>query len=126
MAHPEITSAVDKCLIPFNVNGLAQAAALAALSDDAATEAQANIHAIRAERGRVAASLSADGWDIGDAQANFVWMHLGDRTDEVCIALEQRGVVVRPFSGVGVRVTIGTPAQNDRFLATLAEVARPD
>ena len=124
MAHPEITSAIDKCLIPFNVNGLAQAAALAALGDDAAAEAQANIDAIRAERGRVTAALAADGWDIPDAQANFVWIHLGDRTDEVCIALEQRGVVVRPFSGVGVRVTIGTPAQNDRFLATLAEVAQ--
>ena len=126
MAHPEITSAVDKCLIPFNVNGLAQAAALAALSDDALAEAQANIDAVKAERGRVVAALVADGWDIGDAQANFVWMHLGDRTDEVCIALEQRGVVVRPFSGVGVRVTIGTPAQNDRFLAALAEATQPD
>ena len=125
MAHPAVVSAIDKCLIPFNVNGLAQAAALAALGDDAAAEAQANIDAIRAERGRVAAALAADGWDIPDAQANFVWMQLGDRTDEVCIALEQRGVVVRPFSGVGVRVTIGTPAQNDRFLAALAEVARP-
>ena len=126
MAHPEITSAIDKCLIPFNVNGLAQAAALAALSDDAVTEAQANIDAIKAERGRVAAALAADGWDIGDAQANFVWIHLSDRTDEVCIALEQRGVVVRPFSGVGVRVTIGTPAQNDRFLAALAAATQPD
>ena len=125
MAHPEITSAIDKCLIPFNVNGLAQAAALAALGDDAAAEAQANIDAIRVERGRVAAALTDDGWDIPDAQANFVWIHVGDRTDEACIALEQRGVVVRPFSGVGVRVTIGTPAQNDRFLATLAEVAQP-
>ena len=125
MAHPEIVSAIDKCLIPFNVNGLAQAAALAALGADAHEEAQANIDSIRAERDRVATALVADGWEIPDCQANFVWMPLGDRTDEVCIALEQRGVVVRPFSGVGVRVTIGTPAQNDRFLATLAEVAEP-
>ena len=125
MAHPEIVSAIDKCLIPFNVNGLAQAAALAALSDGAATEAQANIDAIKAERGRVATALEAGGWDIPDAQANFVWLHLRDRTDDVCIALERRGVVVRPFSGVGIRVTIGTPAQNDRFLNTLAEVAQP-
>ena len=125
MAHPEIVSAIDKCLIPFNVNGLAQAAAMACLGDAAAGEAQANIDAIKAERARVAAALAADGWDIPDAQANFVWMHLGDRTDEVCIALERRGVVVRPFSRIGVRVTIGTPAQNDRFLTTLAEVARP-
>ena len=126
MAHPEVVSAIDKCLIPFNVNGLAQAAALAALEDDAAAEeAQANIDAIKVERARVAAALAADGWDVPDAQANFVWMHLGDRTDEVCIALERRGVVVRPFSGIGIRVTIGTPAQNDRFLTTLAEVAQP-
>ena len=125
MAHPEVVSAIDKCLIPFNVNGLAQAAALAALSDGATGEAQANIDTIKTERGRLAAALTADGWVIPDAQANFVWMQLGDRTDEVCIALEQRGVVVRPFSGVGVRVTVGTPAQNDRFLSTLAEVARP-
>ena len=125
MGHPEVVSAIDKCLIPFNVNGLAQAAALAALSDEAAVEAQANIDAIRAERARVAAALSAGGWDIPDAQANFVWLPLGDRTDDVCIALEQRGVVVRPFSGIGIRVTIGTPAQNDRFLTTLAEVTSP-
>ena len=125
MAHPEVVSAIDKCLIPFNVNGLAQAAALAALSDEAAAEAQANIGAIRTERSRVVAALAAGGWDIGDTEANFVWMQLGERTDDVCIALEQRGVVVRPFSGVGIRVTIGTPAQNDRFLTALAEVARP-
>ena len=125
MAHPEVVTTIDKCLIPFNVNGLAQAAALAALSDEGTVEAQANIDAIKAERDRVAAALAADGWEIPDAQANFVWMHLGERTDDVCIALERRGVVVRPFSGVGVRVTIGTPAQNDRFLAALAEVARP-
>ena len=102
MAHPEITSAIDKCLIPFNVNGLAQAAALAAMRTDAAEEAQANIEAIRDERVRVAAALTADGWDIPDTQANFVWIPLGSRTDEVCIALEQRGVVTRPFSGVGI------------------------
>ena len=125
MAHPEVVSAIDKCLIPFNVNGLAQAAALAALSDDAAAEAQANIDAIRAERSRVAVALAAAGWEIPKSQANFVWLPLGERTDEVCIALEQRGVVVRPFSEVGIRVTIGTPAQNNRFLATLAEVAQP-
>lgn len=126
MAHPEVVSAIDKCLIPFNVNGLAQAAALAALSDEAAAEeAQANIDAIKAERSRLVAALAADGWDLPDTQANFVWMHLGDRTDEVCVGLEQRGVVVRPFSGIGIRVTIGTPAQNTRFLTALTEITHP-
>ena len=124
-AHPTVVSAIDKCLVPFNVNGLAQAAALAALSDDAASEAGANIAAIKSERSRVVDELVAERWNIGEAQANFVWLPLRERTDEVCVALEQRGVVVRPFSGIGLRVTIGTPAQNDRFLTALAEVAQP-
>ena len=124
-AHPEVVSAIDKCLIPFNVNGLAQAAALAALSDEAAAEAQANIDAIKTERSRMVAALAADGWELPDTQANFLWLPLGDRTDKVCIALERQGVVVRPFSGAGIRVTVGTPAQNNRFLASLAEVALP-
>ncbi len=46
----------------------------------------------------------------------------GSLTGVVFPEMEKRGVVGRPFPGVGMRVTIGTPAQNDRFLATLAEV----
>ncbi len=125
LAHPEVVTAVDKCLLPFNVNGLAQAAALAALSNEGSSEARANIDTIIAERRRVAAALAADGWAIPGTEANFVWLPLRDRTDEVCLALERRGVVVRPFSGIGIRVTIGTSVQNDRFLSTLAEVTQP-
>jgi histidinol-phosphate aminotransferase len=54
-----------------------------------------------------------------------VWLTLGDRTEHVTLELEQRGVVVRPFTGEGIRVTIGSPDENDRFLAALAEVGRP-
>ena len=60
-----------------------------------------------------------------EQQANFVWLPLGPDTDDVYLALEKRGVVTRPFSGEGIRVTIGTPAENDRFLTTLAEVQLP-
>jgi len=48
---------------------------------------------------------------------------LGDRSSEVCLGLEQRGVVIRPFPGVGIRVTVGTPAQNDCFLKALTDTA---
>ena len=122
VGDPEVVSAIDKCLIAFNVNGLAQAAALSALSAGAAEEAQANITAILTERNRVVVALAAAGWDVPATQANFVWLPCGARTDEIYVGLEERGVVTRPFSGVGIRVTIGTPAENDRFLATLAEV----
>jgi histidinol-phosphate aminotransferase len=83
---------------------------------------QVVIDRLTAERDRVAVALRDAGWEVPDAHANFVWLPLGERTDEVFPALERRGVVVRPFPGVGIRVTIGTPAENDRFLEVLADL----
>ena len=56
------------------------------------------------------------------SQANFVWLPLGERAAAFGAACEERGVIVRPFAGDGVRVTIGTPEENDAFLAA-AETA---
>lgn len=120
VAHPDIVDQVNKVLAPFAVNGLAQAAALAAL--EARDEYEPLLETLRAERGRIVGALEADGWELPDAQANFVYLPLDDRTTEVYTAMEKRGVVTRPFAGEGIRVTIGTPAENDRFLSTLAEV----
>jgi histidinol-phosphate aminotransferase len=55
--------------------------------------------------------------DVPDSQANFVWLPLGDQAVPFAAACERRGVIVRPFAGDGVRVTVGTPAENDAFLA---------
>ena len=121
IGHPEVIASIDKTLFPFAVNALAQAAAIAAI--DSMDEIQARVDRILAERARVIAALSADGWQLPDAQANFVYLPLGARTDEVYVGLEKRGVVTRPFSNEGIRVTIGSEEQNTRFLATLAEVA---
>lgn len=121
IGHPEVIASIDKTLFPFAVNALAQAAAIAAI--DSMDEIQARVDRILAERARVIASLTADGWRLPDAQANFVYLPLGARTDEVYLGLEKRGVVTRPFSNEGIRVTIGSEEQNTRFLATLAEVA---
>lgn len=120
VGHPEVIATVDKTMLPFSVSVPAQAAALSALAH--ADEIGARVDAILAERDRVTAELSAAGWTLPDHQANFVWLALGERTDHVAVELERRGVVVRPFTGEGIRVTIGTPEENDRFLATLAEV----
>ena len=51
-----------------------------------------------------------------ETQANFVWLRLGERTVDFAAACEQAGVVVRPFAGEGVRVTIGETEANDIFL----------
>jgi len=96
---------------------MAQAAALAAI--DADDEIKARVKLILAERDRVVAALKDDGWELPDAQANFVYLPVGEGTDDLYLALEKRGVVTRPFSDEGIRVTIGTPAENNRFLATL-------
>jgi histidinol-phosphate aminotransferase len=121
IGHPELIADVDKTLAPFAVNAVAQAAALATL--DAGDEIAARVAAVLEERTRVVAALQSTGWELPDAQANFVYLPFGASTDDVYLALERRGVVTRPFSGEGIRVTIGSPAENDRFLATLAEVS---
>jgi histidinol-phosphate aminotransferase len=120
IGHPDVIAAIDKTLFPFAVNALAQAAAIAAI--DADDEIAARVERIVSERARVLSKLVDAGWQLPDAQANFVYLPLGTATDEVYLALERRGVVTRPFSGEGIRVTIGSPDQNDRFVATLAEL----
>ena len=120
VAHPAVIESVDKTLFPFAVNGLAQVAAIAAI--DAEEEVAARVHTLRVERARVVEALRSAGIEVPDPQANFVWLPVGPRTDDLYLALERRGVVTRPFAGEGIRVTIGTPEENDRFLATLGEV----
>jgi len=50
------------------------------------------------------------------ALGNFVWFDLGERTLELAAAAEELGIVVRPFAGEGVRVSIGEDEANDRLL----------
>lgn len=123
IGHPDVIATIDKTMLPFTVNALAQAAALAALELDG--EIGRRVSAILAERARVEVELAAAGWTFPNHQGNFVWLATGDRTDEVALALERQGVVVRPFSGEGIRVTIGSAAENDRFVASLAATAAP-
>jgi len=120
IADPEIVSELDKVLLAFTVNSLAQVGAIAAL--DSLDEIQPRINTLLGERTRVVEALADQGWVLPDAQANFVFIPTGAETDAVTVALEVNGVVVRPFSGQGIRVTIGTPSENDRFLETFASL----
>ncbi|WFE26313.1 histidinol-phosphate transaminase [Solwaraspora sp. WMMD791] len=120
VAHPEVASAVRKVATPFGTSSLAQAAALAAL--DQADEVRRRCDLVIAERERVTEALRKLVPDVPTSQANFVWLPLGERAAAFGAACEGRGVIVRPFAGDGVRVTIGTPTENDAFLAA-AEAA---
>ncbi|TDB92071.1 histidinol-phosphate transaminase [Micromonospora fluostatini] len=120
VAAPAVAAAVRKVVTPFSTSTAAQAGALAALAE--ADEVRRRCALVVAERERVTEALRKLVPEVPASQANFVWLPLGDRAVEFGRACEARGVIVRPFAGDGVRVTIGTPAENDAFLAA-AEAA---
>ena len=115
-----VAEAVRKTHVPFSVSTLAQAAAVAALASEA--EVRERCAAVVAERARLTAALRDRGLTVADSQANFVWLPLGERTAELAAALEARAVITRPFAGEGLRVTVGTPEEDDVFLAALDSV----
>jgi histidinol-phosphate aminotransferase len=108
---------------PFFCNAAAQAAALEALNhqDEVARRVERNL----AERIGLEDGLRELGLEPADSQANFVWFDLGDGRDEAEIlhGLAQRGVLVRAGGSLGrdgaLRVTVGTQAENERFLEAL-------
>ncbi|WP_328582818.1 histidinol-phosphate transaminase [Streptomyces sp. NBC_00370] len=114
IAHEPVAAALRKTAVPFGVSQIAQDAAVASLrAEDALLE---RVDALVVERDRVHRGLLEQGWTVPETQANFVWLRLGERTQEFAAACERAGVVVRPFGGEGVRVTIGEVAANDLFL----------
>ena len=108
----DVALALRKAIAPFSVTDVAQAAAVASL--DAVEALAARVDAIVAERARVLTALRDQGWDVPDSQANFVWLPLGDAALDFAATCDP--VAVRPFAGDGVRVSIGDPDVNDRFL----------
>jgi histidinol-phosphate aminotransferase len=115
LASPEVATAVRKCQVPFSVSGLAQEAAVAALAETEEVARRAKLTV--AERERVRTALVEAGYDVPPSQANFVWLPLGERAVPFAAACLEGGVIVRPFAGEGVRVTVGTEPENDAFLA---------
>jgi histidinol-phosphate aminotransferase len=116
-----VAAALRKTAVPFGVSTLAQDAAVASL--DAEHELAERVDRLVAERARVVAALAAQGWPPLDAQANFVWLRLGERTEELAEACAAAGVVVRPFPGEGVRVTVAEAEASDLFLEVAARFA---
>ncbi|MFD7164989.1 histidinol-phosphate transaminase [Streptomyces violascens] len=114
VAHEPVAAALRKTAVPFGVSQLAQDAAVASLR--AEDELMGRVGSLVCERERVYEGLVQQGWTVPETQANFVWLRLGERTVDFAAACEAAGVVVRPFAGEGVRVTIGESEANDLFL----------
>lgn len=120
VASPSVAEAVRKVVTPFSTSAVAQAAALAALRQ--AAEMRRRCELVVAERERVTGAVRKLVPDVPDSHANFVWLPLGDGSAPFAAACAEGGVLVRPFPGEGVRVTIGTPTENDTFLALADEI----
>ncbi len=126
ISHAPLCELLNRTRLPFNVTSVSQAAAIAALDDDA--------HVLRSkrhnasERERVASALVRRGYVVSPSQGNFVLttVPVGHRGPSFSDALLRRGVIVRPLMPYGmpdhVRISIGTPAENERLLAEIDHV----
>lgn len=120
----EVTGAVDAWRARFNVNAVAQAAALASLADEAHLQ-----HAVEGTlegRARMAAGLRELGVPFTDGLGNFLTIELGTAAAPVVLAFAEHGIGVRPLAPYGmdeqVRVSVGTPDEVDAFLEAAPEV----
>lgn len=123
VASNELTDLLNRLRQPFNVNSLALAAAEAAL-DDAEFIAQAK-RVNDAGLTQLSEGFRRLGLDFIPSAGNFISVRVGP-AQAVFQALLRKGIIVRPVANYGLpqhlRVSVGTEAQNERFLAALAEV----
>ncbi|UCV14096.1 histidinol-phosphate transaminase [Quatrionicoccus australiensis] len=120
LASPEVADLMNRVRQPFNVNNLALAGAIAALDDDEFLQASYELN--RSGMTQIVAGLEKLGLEYIKPHGNFVTFKAGDAAS-VNQKLLQQGVIVRPIAGYGLpewlRVTIGTAAENSRFLEAL-------
>jgi histidinol-phosphate aminotransferase len=125
VASPSVIEALAKLKDSYNVDRIAQCLALAALSD--VDWMRRNAERIRATRERVRAALLDMGYEVWPSETNFLWIRPPFRPAvEVLRELRQRRILVRHFPGPRtgdyLRVTIGTDADMDAFLAALRDL----
>lgn len=121
VGDPRVLAAARSTGIPLSVTAAAEEAALASL--DAEDELRERVAELAARRDELAARLRETGWDVPEAQGNFVWLPAGDRALEVAEAFEAAGLIVRPFAGDGVRISIGEAESLGHIVRVAASVA---
>jgi histidinol-phosphate aminotransferase len=118
MSHPSVAAMLNRVRQAFNVSVVGLAGAAAALDDPGHVAAAVEIAC--GERVRVAARLEKSGTPVVPSAGNFLLLHAGTGAAARFDALLRKGIIVRPVLNYGLpehlRVTLGTPEQNDRFL----------
>jgi histidinol-phosphate aminotransferase len=119
MGPKNVADAVRKTAVPFGVSNIAQAAAVASLEHEA--ELFQRVDEVIAERRWFESELATLGFKLPPSQANFVWLPLGDRTEEFASRSEGIAVSIRPFPGEGVRISIGERQALERVIELAKE-----
>jgi len=121
ISHPEVAEVLNRLRPPFNVNSVGQAGAIAALADPA--HMRRAVAVTVSELRRVESALSARGIWSAPSAGNFLLVHVGAQVMPVFERLLRAGLIVRPLIGYSLpeylRISIGTPEQNDRLLREL-------
>ena len=127
LAQPPVTDLLNRIRQPFNVNSLAQAAAIAALNDAAFLQQSAKLNA--AGYRQMVQAFDELGLEYVQSFGNFVLVKVGDDDGagaRVNLALLKKGIIVRPVGGYGLpqwlRISIGLPQENATFIAALKQV----
>lgn len=122
IAQAGLTDLLNRVRQPFNVSTVAQAAALAALDDAAFLQKSYELN--RAGLQTLSAAFDRMGLEYVPSHGNFVLVKVGP-ADRVNDELLKRGIIVRPVANYGLpewlRVTVGLPEENERFLRALPE-----
>jgi len=114
IAQAPLAEKIRQSGVPFAIPVPAQAAALAALKHPYSTDQR--VATIMRERHRVATTLRKNGAEVVVGHGNFVWLPVGDATLQAARKMLERGIALKAYDGLGIRVTIGTPAENDLFM----------
>jgi len=123
LAQPRLTDLLNRVRQPFNVNTLAQAAAIAALGDAGFLQRAYEVN--KAGKQVLCEAFERLGLEYVPSYGNFVLVRVGDAAG-VNLALLKQGVIVRPVAGDGLpewlRVSIGLPEENQRFITALSQI----
>jgi histidinol-phosphate aminotransferase len=117
ISRPSNIVELRKAQAPFTVSSLGQAAAITSLEH--VDEVMARVPDNTAGRTMIEEGLSRLGVTYVPSQANFVYFRLGSSTEQTASAFLDHGLIIRPFSGGWVRVSVGTEEENRRFLAAV-------
>ena len=117
-----VLDAARSAAIPLSVTDVGRAAALASI--DAEEELMERVARIAMRRDELRSALLEQGWNVPEAQGNFVWLATGEQTDAANDAFFDAGLTVRAFASEGIRVSVGEPESVEKLLEVAGDIVQ--